>query len=65
MHRLALRPVLADVGGYHLLIGAVMVIAPRRFFDEIANYGAYNDHYIRDIATFYRGSPRPTSSRSR
>jgi hypothetical protein len=53
MQRLALRPVLALLGVYHLLIGTVMVIAPRRFFDEIANYGVYNDHYIRDVATFY------------
>ena len=53
MQRIALRPVLGLLGAYHLLIGAVMVIAPRRFFDEIANYGAYNDHYIRDVATFY------------
>ena len=53
MHRLALRPLLALLGAYHLLLGTAMVIAPRRFFDEIARYGAYNDHYIRDVATFY------------
>ena len=53
MHRIALRPVLALLGVYHLAIGFVMVIAPRTFFDEIAHYGAFNDHYIRDVATFY------------
>ena len=53
MQRTALRPVLALLGVYHLLLGAVMVIAPRTFFDEIAHYGVYNDHYIRDVATFY------------
>jgi len=53
MQRLALRPVLVLLGAYHLLIGAVMVLAPRTFFDEIAHYGVYNDHYIRDVATFY------------
>jgi len=53
MQRIALRPVLALLGVYHLLLGAVMVIAPRTFFDEIAHYGVYNDHYIRDVATFY------------
>jgi hypothetical protein len=53
MHRIALRPVLALLGAYHLLLGTVMVIAPRTFFDEIAAYGVYNDHYIRDVATFY------------
>ena len=53
MQRIALRPIIAFLGVYHLLLGAVMVIAPRTFFDEIAHYGAYNDHYIRDVATFY------------
>lgn len=53
MPRLVLRPLLALVGAYHLAIGAVMVLAPRTFFDDIATYGAYNDHYIRDVATFY------------
>ena len=53
MHRITLRPLLALLGVYHLLLGAVMVIAPRTFFDQFAHYGAYNDHYIRDVATFY------------
>ena len=53
MQRIALRPIIAVLGVYHLLLGTVMVIAPRTFFDEIAHYGAYNDHYIRDVATFY------------
>jgi hypothetical protein len=53
MQRIALRPVLALLGVYHLLLGALMVLAPREFFDQIAHYGAYNDHYIRDVASFY------------
>ena len=53
MHRIALRPLLALLGVYHLALGVVMVIAPRTFFDEIASYGPYNDHYIRDVASFY------------
>ena len=53
MKRHALRPVLALLGAYHLALGVTMVIAPRTFFDQIAHYGAYNDHYIRDVATFY------------
>jgi hypothetical protein len=53
MQRIALRPVLAVLGIYHLVLGAVMVLAPRDFFEQIAAYGPYNDHYIRDIATFY------------
>jgi hypothetical protein len=53
MHRIALRPLLALLGIYHLLLGAAMVVAPRTFFDDVATYGAFNDHYIRDVATFY------------
>jgi hypothetical protein len=53
MHRIALRPLLALLGLYHLALGVVMVVAPRTFFDEFAAYGAFNDHYIRDVATFY------------
>jgi len=53
MHRLALRPLLALLGLYHLLLGVAMVAAPRTFFDDVATYGAFNDHYIRDVATFY------------
>ena len=53
MHRIALRPILALLGVYHLGLGVVMVLAPRTFFDEIASYGAFNDHYIRDVASFY------------
>ena len=53
MHRLVLRPILAILGLYHLLLGVAMVAAPRTFFDDVATYGAFNDHYIRDVATFY------------
>src|SRR5665809_1350 len=53
MHRLALRPLLAILGLYHLLLGVAMVAAPRTFFDDVATYGAFNDHYIRDVASFY------------
>ena len=53
MHRLALRPLLALLGVYHLLLGVAMVGAPRTFFDDVATYGAFNDHYIRDVASFY------------
>ncbi len=53
MLRHALRPLLLLVGAYHLLLGLVMVVAPRAFFEQFAAYGGYNDHYIRDVATFY------------
>jgi hypothetical protein len=53
MLRITLRPLLALLGVYHLLLGIVMVVAPRTFFDQFAAYGSFNDHYIRDVATFY------------
>lgn len=44
---------IAVLGAYHLALGALMALAPRRFFDAVATYGAYNDHYIRDVSTVY------------
>ena len=29
-----------------------MVLAPHVFFADIGPFGAYNDHYIRDVATY-------------
>ena len=66
MHRLVLRPILALLGLYHLLLGVAMVAAPRTFFDDVATYGAFNDHYIRDVATLLpRARRRCCSWRSR
>ncbi len=39
-------------GIYQIALGLFMVIAPGTFFDELAAFGARNDHYIRDLATF-------------
>ena len=36
-----------------LLLGLLMVVAPGTFFEEIGPYPPRNDHYIRDVATFY------------
>jgi lysylphosphatidylglycerol synthetase-like protein (DUF2156 family) len=51
--RFALPPLLLIAGAYHLLLGAFMVAAPRTFFEEVGPFGAYNGHYVRDIASFY------------
>jgi hypothetical protein len=51
--RLALRPLILIAGVYHLALGTLMVVAPRTFFDEIGAFGAYNGHYVRDLASFY------------
>ena len=50
---LALRPLLLALGIGHAALGALMVAAPRTFFEEIGPYAPYNDHYIRDVSTFY------------
>lgn len=39
-------------GVYHLALGLFMVVAPGTFFDKIGPFGARNDHYIGDVATF-------------
>jgi MYXO-CTERM domain-containing protein len=51
--RLALRPLLVAAGIYHAVLGAVMVIAPREFYDSVGAFPPYNDHYVRDVSTFY------------
>jgi hypothetical protein len=39
-------------GAYHFTIAALMTFAPHTFFTEIGPFGAQNDHYLRDTATF-------------
>jgi hypothetical protein len=40
------------IGVYHLALGALMVLAPDTFFEEIGPFGVQNDHYIHDVATY-------------
>jgi len=47
-----LKPLLLILGAYQLALGTFMIVAPGTFFEEIGPYGAQNDHYIRDAATF-------------
>ena len=47
------RIVFGVLAAYHLALGLLMVVAPKVFFDQIGPFGARNDHYIRDVATFY------------
>jgi hypothetical protein len=63
-----MRNLLIALGVYHLGLGLLMTFAPGTFFDEFANYGVQNDHYIRDNATvnlafgvgLFLASNRPT-----
>jgi hypothetical protein len=37
----------------NLAIAAMLAFAPHAFFEDVGPYGAQNDHYMRDLATFY------------
>ena len=48
-----LAPALLGVlGAVEIALGVWMVLAPRSFFDGLGGFGAYNPHYMRDVATF-------------
>jgi Domain of unknown function (DUF4345) len=49
----ALKPLLVVFGLSQLALGLYMAIAPGSFFDSIGPFGARNDHYVRDMSTFY------------
>jgi hypothetical protein len=37
----------------NLAIAAMLAFAPHAFFEDVGPYGARNDHYMADLATFY------------
>lgn len=49
----AQRAALIAFGLLNLGLGLLMAISPGTFFDQIGDYGVRNDHYIRDVSTFY------------
>jgi hypothetical protein len=40
------------LGAYELALGLWMVVSPRSFFDDVAAFGAYPPHFIRDVSTW-------------
>jgi uncharacterized membrane protein len=48
-----LRPALIALTVYHLALGLYMAVAPGSFYDLVGPFEARNDHYIRDVSTFY------------
>jgi peptidoglycan/LPS O-acetylase OafA/YrhL len=48
-----LRAILLVLAVYHLLLGALMFFAPGAFYDTLGKFPPENDHYIKDVATFY------------
>jgi hypothetical protein len=49
----ALQAALVFIGAMHLAFGALALIAPGTFFDQIGDYGARNLHYVGDVGAFY------------
>lgn len=47
-----LRAGILAFAAYHFAAAALMVFAPHTFFSDIGPFGAQNDHYLRDTATF-------------
>jgi hypothetical protein len=47
-----LRWILIVVAAYHVLTGALALIAPDTFFEQIGHYGVENSHYVGDVGAF-------------
>ena len=41
------------VGAAHAVFGLVMLFAPGPFYDGLATFQPRNDHFVRDLGTFY------------
>jgi hypothetical protein len=52
MSERTLRAVLIVVSAYHVVTGALALVAPDTFFEEIGNYGVENSHYVGDVGAF-------------
>ncbi len=50
---MSVRAALLAVGATQLAVAAWMVADPASFFDHVGGFGARNDHYLRDVATWY------------
>jgi UPF0716 family protein affecting phage T7 exclusion len=48
-----MRALLILFAAGQLVLGALLWLAPGFFHDEIGPYGARNDHYMGDLATWY------------
>jgi len=48
----ALKAILALIAAYHIVTGALALLAPDTFFDEIGHYGLENSHYVGDVGAF-------------
>jgi|tagenome__1003787_1003787.scaffolds.fasta_scaffold20941812_2 uncharacterized membrane protein YpjA len=53
MNEHRLRTILLVIAVYHLVLGAFMFFAPGAFYDTLGKFPPRNDHYTKDVATFY------------
>ena len=53
MNEARLRTILLVIAIYHLVLGAFMALAPGAFYDSLGKFPPRNDHYIKDVSTFY------------
>ena len=53
MNEARLRTILLVVAIYHLLLGGFMALFPGEFYDTLGKFPPRNDHYIKDVSTFY------------
>jgi hypothetical protein len=47
------KPLLVVFAVVQLVLGVLLWVAPGFFHDQIGPYGARNDHYMADLATWY------------
>jgi uncharacterized protein YjeT (DUF2065 family) len=52
----ALRAGLLALAAVQVVQGLLLALAPGQFYDAVANFGAQNDHDLRDMAAFYLAS---------
>ena len=48
----AMRAALIVLGAVQVASGALALVAPGTFFDEIGRYGVENQHYVGDVGAF-------------
>jgi len=41
------------LAAFNIALAIFMAVAPHAFYKSIGPFGASNDHYVRDVATFY------------
>jgi hypothetical protein len=52
MSERALKAVLLVIAAWHVVTGAMALVAPDTFFDQIGHYGIENSHYVGDVGAF-------------